>query len=124
MIGGSMKLKYHIENIGGSIDLVVEPNEMTTGYIDNVGGWLLCDVQGCGEDYLPKVKNILDGKVEEEVFWGNAYKAIVRKDYTKISYDYEEDNPKMVPCTLPTEMLYEILQIWTKACEEQRAKEN
>ena len=119
-----MNFRYHIENIGGYIDLIVEPNEMTSGYINNVGGWLLCDVQGCGEDYLPKVKSVLEGEVEEEIFWGNAYKAVVHKDYTKISYDYEEDNPEMVLCTLPTEMLYEILKIWAKAREEHYKDKN
>lgn len=119
-----MKFKYHIEKVGKSIDLVVEPNEMTSGYINNVGGWLFCDVHSHAKEYIPQVKNVLEGKVEEEVFWGNAYKAVVRKDFTKISYDYEEDNPEMVPCTLPTEMLYEILEIWIKAYEEHRAKEN
>ena len=35
-----MEFKYHIEKIGESIDLIVEQNEMTSGYINNVGGWL------------------------------------------------------------------------------------
>ena len=120
-----MDFKYYIEEIGvGSINFMMEPNEQTVGYIHNVGGWLRCDVQGCGEDYLPKVKKVLEGEVEEEEFWGNAYKVVVHKDLTKISYDYEEDNPKMVHCTLPTEMLYEILEIWIKAYEEHQNKQN
>ena len=119
-----MEFKYHIENIGGSIDLIVEQNEMTSGYINNVGGWLFCDVRGHAKEYLPQIKSVIEGLTEEQIYWGNAYKAVVHKDFTKISYDYEEDNPEMVPCTLPTEMLYEILKIWIKACEEQDKDEN
>lgn len=113
-----MEIKYHFEYIEKSIEFVLEPNDEVSGYIHNIGGWLHSDVQCWGEDYISKIKNVLEGKVEEEFFWGNAYKTLVHKDYTKITYSYEEDNPKMVPCTLPTEMLYEILQIWTKAREE------
>ena len=49
-----MEFKYHIEKIGESIDLIVEQNEMTSGYINNVGGWLFCDVHGHAKEYLPQ----------------------------------------------------------------------
>ena len=119
-----MNLNYHFEFVGRSLRIFIEPNPEIKGYIHNIRGWLSSDVQSCGKDYLPKVKKVLEGEVNEEVFWGNAYKVIVHKENTKISYDYEEDNPEMIPCTLPTQMLYEILEIWIKACDEEREKEN
>ncbi len=119
-----MDFEYEFEEIGGILEINIKECENITGYVHNIGGWLSSDVQGCGEDYLPRIKEILnsDNPYEEELFWGNAYKALVHKDYTTISYDFEEDNPEMVPCILPTKMLCEILEIWIKAKEEHRAK--
>ena len=120
-----MKLDYSIGYSGaGFLNLKIRENASISGYLPNISGWLSSDVEGSGEDYLPQIKKVLEGEVEEEEFWGNAYKVVIHKDYTTISYDFEYCNPKMVPCTLPTEMLYEIIEIWIKACEEHRSKQN
>ena len=120
-----MKFDYYIgRNEAGFLDFEVKDNEYITGYLPNIGGWLSSDVQNLAGYLLPKIKKILDGEIKEDTFDGNAYEAFVRCDYTTISYVFEYCNPKMVPCTLPTEMLYEILQIWEKAYEEYRAKES
>ncbi len=119
-----MNFNYNFEEIGGFLEINIEKCENITGYVHNIGGWLLSDVQCFGSRYLSRIQEILnsDNPDEEELFWGNAYKALVHKDYTTISYDFEEDNPEMVPCTLPTKMLCEILEIWIKAKEEHIAK--
>lgn len=100
--------------------LEMEKNEHITGYAGNIAGWLECDVQCLGRRYISKIKKILKGpdSFKEEIFSGNAYEAHVKKDYTTISYDFEEDWPEMAPCTLPTKMLYDVLEIWVKACDE------
>ena len=118
-----MELEYSIKCSGaGFLDIEIKPNKSITGYLPNISGWLSSDVQNLAGYLLPKIKQILDGEIKEENFDGNAYEAIVSKEYTTISYIFEYCNPKMVPCTLPTEMLYEILKVWTKAYEEHRAK--
>ncbi len=119
-----MTFEYRIGEFAGNLELEIKPNERITGFLRNIDGWLVCDVQCFGEDYLTKIRTILNSEDpnSEELFWGNAYKAHVRKDFTTISYDFEYCNPKMVPCTLPTEMLCEILEIWIKAKAEHNAK--
>ena len=100
--------------------LKIEKNEHITGYVGNIAGWLEADVQCSGRRYLSKIKKILKSSIlfKEEIFSGNAYEAHVKRDYTTISYDFEEEWPEMVPCTLPTQILYEILELWINACDE------
>ncbi len=118
-----MELQYSFVEVGGGIIFRLEPNEKVIGYHHNIGGWLSCDVASTGWRDLAKVKEFLTNPNEEEVMLGsNAYTVLVHKDTTTISYDFEEENPEMVPCTLPTEMLCEILEIWIKAYEEHREK--
>ena len=107
------------------MNLQIRENDSISGYLPNISGWLSSDVQNMGESYfLPIFNKVLNEISEEEIIAGNAYETIIHKDYTTISYDFEYCNPKMVPCTLPTEMLYEILKIWIKAYEEHRNKQN
>lgn len=124
-----MDFKYKIVYLGKYPKLQVEPNEKITGYIHNIAGWLDSDVQSFGESfYLPRIKEILygDNPDDEEFWWGNAYKATIRRDYSTIVDCFEEVRPDFVPCTLPTEMLLEILKIWIdvkKEFDEKRKKE-
>ena len=102
----------------------IAPNENIKGCIGNISNWLSSDVQCFGKRYLARVKEILESSDlnEKEIFWGNAFETLVCKEVTTIKYTYEEENPHMVPCTLPTEMLCEILEVWIKAYEEHREK--
>ena len=104
----------------GFIHLKIEKNEHITGYVGNIAGWLEVDVQSSGRRYLSKIKKILKSSTpfNEEIFSGNAYEACIRRDYTTISYDFEEEWPEMVPCTLPTQTLCEILELWINVCDE------
>lgn len=118
-----MTFEYEVLDNQGYMEFIVKPNEHITGFVPNISGWLESDVQGSGENYLPRIREIIFGSdYDEELFWGNAYKALVRKDTTTISYDFEDGNPEMVPCTLPTQMLYEILEVWIKVRKEYREK--
>ncbi len=118
-----MTFEYELIYEQGFLDIEIKPNGNISGYLGNIGGWLDCDVASTGWRDLAKIKEFLLNPNEEEIMLGsNAYTVLVHKETTTISYDFEEENPEMVPCTLPTEMLCEILEIWIKAYEEHREK--
>ena len=110
-----MKVKYNLEYDRGFVLIKIEPNSQITGFLPNVEGWLECDVGSQGEKNLMAIKEYLKHPTEEYLLLGsNAYEVHVKKDYTTVSYDYEYANPEMVPCTIPTQMVCELLQAWTK----------
>lgn len=118
-----MGLKYHFEYNPPFMFIKVEPNSKTTGYLPNLEGWLECDVGREGEENLKAIKEYLKHPTEEYLFLGlNAYEVYVKKDYTTIVYIFEDENPQMVPCTLPTKMVCKILKVWIKAEKEHRKK--
>ena len=120
-----MEFEYNLKlSKSGFLHIEIKPNGNMTGYIPNISGWLSSDVQNMGKTYfLPIFEKVIGGVSEEEVIAGNAYEAVIRKDYTTISYNFEYCNSKMVPCTLPTQMLYEILEIWIKAYDDSHTGE-
>ena len=118
-----MKFEYELVHENGFLDIEIKPHKNILGYLGNIGGWLDCDVGCTGWRDLAKVREFLANPDVDEIMLGsNAYTVIVHKDTTTISYDYEYCNPEMVPCTLPTEMLCEILEIWIQAEKEHREK--
>ena len=58
----------------------------------------------------------LKGAVDSDYWSGNANTATFHKDVTVIECQFEECNDN--PCTLPTTMLREIVEIWIKECEK------
>lgn len=111
-----MKIQYSVGEIGGFLDFEVKPCEQITGFIRNIDGWMESDIQS-GTNYrlylndLKRMSKIKDfSKVLE--YEGNAYKIRISNDRTTISYIYEDSNPSMIPCTLPTKMLIRILKTW------------
>ena len=118
-----MGLKYHFDVDRHATWMRIEPNPQITGYIGNIAGWLNCDVGREGEENLKAIKEYLKHPTEEYLFLGlNAYEVYVKKDYTTIVYIFEDENPQMVPCTLPTKMVCKILKVWIKAEKEHRKK--
>ena len=118
-----MGFKYRIIDKKPYFLMEIEPNEKIDGFIHHISGWLSGDVTSTGWRDLKKVKEFLKNPNEREIILGsNSYTVFVRKNTTTISYDYEYCNPEMVPCTLPTEMLCEILEIWIQAEKEHREK--
>ena len=91
-----------------------------TGDKTTLTDWLLVDV-GDYIGYLEDIDTVLDGKSEEEVEWGNAYKAYVRKDYTEIHSCFEEVGSPIKPCTVPTKLLREIVKAWLDELEKFKA---
>ncbi len=118
-----MKFEYWFNDNEPYFTMEIKPNENIKGCILNISDWLSSDVPCFDTKCLSRMKEILRSDIqEEEVFWGNAYRVVIHKDFTTISYNFEYANPKRIPCTLPTEMLCEILEIWIKAEAEHRAK--
>ena len=116
-----MKIKYHFEYEKQYMSIKVEPNSQITGFLPNVEGWLECDVGSQGEKNLTAIKEYLKHPTEEPLLLGsNAYEVHVKKDYTIVSYDYEYCNPTMIPCTIPTKMVCELLRAWTRADKQHR----
>lgn len=118
--GGKMDFEYELGKIGGYLSFKIKPNSKIVGSTRNIDGWLESDVQCFGERYLSKIKTMLENEDanEEEVFSDNTYETRVKKDYTTISRDIGEEWPEMAPCTLPTSMLCEILQVWIKLVKD------
>ncbi len=120
-----MKIKYHFEDVRKILSIRIEPNSQITGFLPNVEGWLECDVGSQGEKNLTAIKEYLKHPTEEYLLLGsNAYETHVRRDYTIVSYDYEYCNPTMIPCTIPTKMVCELLKAWTRADKQHRKKYN
>ena len=118
--GGKMDFEYELGKIGGYLSFKIKPNSKIVGSTRNIEGWLESDVQCFGERYLSKIKTIIENADtnKQEVFSDNTYEARVKKDYTTISRDIGEEWPEMAPCTLPTSMLCEILQVWIKLVKD------
>ena len=81
--------------------------------------WLYIDVCDHSE-HLEIISKILTGKFENELLWGNGYKAYVQRDYTEIHFNFEEENPNIKPCKLPTKLLREIVEAWLEEYEKFR----
>ena len=110
--------KYTEQN---SLRMEVIPNEKIKGDLSILTDWLHSDVS-IGTTELPKVKEVLESKGNKKAkIWGNAFIAKVNKKYTKIKWSVLK-----LPtyCKLPTEMLYEILQIWVKELKKDRENRN
>ena len=68
--------------------------------------------------YLEDIDNVLSGKSDEEFQWGNGYKAYVKKDFTEIHFNFEDDDPTIRPCIVPTRLLREIVKAWLDEFEK------
>ena len=90
------------------------------GSRETLSAWLSDDVR----DYhktLEYIDDVLTGKKDKDLFWGNAYKAYVKRDFTEIHFIFEEDNHAIGPCTVPTKLLREIVETWIDEYEKFRA---
>ena len=111
-----------VETKTGRLFMKITPNKEIKGDVSRIGEWLKDDVMD-GYDVIAKVKEILDSsEPNEELFWGNGFKTFVNRKFSTIRFNWEEECPEIKPCTLPTQMLYEILEIWIKAYKEHSEK--
>lgn len=82
--------------------------------------WLYTDI-GDYRKTLEYIDDVLAEKKDKDLFWGNAYKAYVKRDFTEIHFIFEEDNHAIGPCTVPTKLLREIVEAWLDEYEKFRA---
>ena len=82
--------------------------------------WLYTDV-GDFRRTLEYIDDVISGKTEEDFLSGNAYNAYVKKNFTEIHFQFEDENPSIKPCTVPTKLLREIVKAWLDGYEKFRA---
>ncbi len=90
------------------------------GSKETLSSWLCDDVRDFRRT-LEYIDDVISGKNKEDFLWGNVFKAYVKKDFTEIRYDFEDMDPSVKPCTLPTKLLREIVKAWLEEYEKFRA---
>ena len=103
------KWKFHFHDY--YLVMIFDDVEEVKGDKETLTGWLNTDIGGY-QKTLEYIDDVLSGKNEEDILWGNAYKAYVKKDFTEIHFNFEEDVPTVMPCTVPTKLLREIVKAW------------
>ena len=83
-------------------------------------GWLFTDVRDF-RGTLGYIDDVISEKTKEDFLSGNAYNAYVKKDFTEIHFQFEDENPSIKPCTVPTKLLHEIVKAWLEEYERFRA---
>ena len=97
--------------------MIFDDVEEVKGDKETLTGWLNTDIGGY-QKTLEYIDDVLSGKNEEDFLWGNAYKAYVRKDLTAIHFNFEDDDPTIRPCIVPTRLLREIVKAWLDEFEK------
>ena len=116
-----MNFDYYFENTEFGVRFHVLPNIHIKGDLFMIEEWLFGDVQNSSY-FLERMKNFIEStEMEEDELGGNACDVFVKRDFSTIKWIYHDQVSSS--CTLPTEMLYEILQIWVKKKAEIREKE-
>ena len=90
------------------------------GSKETLSSWLCDDIRDFTRT-LEYIDDVISGKNNEDFLWGNGFKAYVRKDFTEIHFNYEEEEPSVKPCTVPTKLLREIVKAWLEEYESFRA---
>ena len=62
------------------------------------------------------------GELKDNLFWGNCYKTYIGQEFTEIYYNFEDEDPTIKPCKLPTRLLREIVEAWLEEYEKFRNK--
>ena len=115
-----MEIKYYFENTEFGLNIHILPNEHIQGDIFMISSWLQGDVQ---TDTLFKYFKAFmeDPDRDEYELSGNSCELLIKKDFTTIRWNWYDEVPDS--CTLPTEMLYEILKVWVAKNKELREEE-
>ena len=113
-----MEYKWKFEIYRDNIILMLfDDVEEVEGDRATLTEWLFSDVQG--SKYTLKIlEKIVNGDCDEDEFGGNVFDVHVGKEFTKISFYFEKDNPNIKPCIVPTELLYEIEKVWLSKREK------
>ena len=112
-----MKYKWNFRFHEDYFVMVFDDVEEVKGDKTTLTGWLYTDI---GDYYktLEYIDDVLSGKNEEDFLWGNAYKAYVKKDFTEIHFNFEDDDSTIRPCIVPTRLLCEIVKAWLDEFEK------
>ena len=115
-----MEHKWKFRSRDYYLDMIFDDVEEVKGDKETLTGWLNTDIIGY-QKTLEYIDDVLTGKKDKDLFWGNAYKAYVKRDFTEIHFIFEEDNHAIGPCTVPTKLLREIVETWIDEYEKFRA---
>ena len=107
-----MKFNYNFRYVckGTTLVIDIEPNTLITGNIDLIDSWLRDDVMSDFDEVRTHIDAVINGEKECYERGGNANFAEIHQDTSTISCFFDELDYE--PCTLPTQMLREILDIW------------
>ena len=116
-----MFFEHYFENENGWLHIYILPNEHIQGDIFMISSWLEGDVQG-GCRFLELFNAYMEAPDRDEYeLSGNSCELLIKKDFTTIRWNWYDEVPDS--CTLPTEMLYEILKVWVAKNKELREEE-
>ena len=113
-----MNFEYYFENTEFGLRMHILPNEHIKGDIFMISAWLEGDVYKSDTLYYAMKAFIENPEIKEENFGGNSCDVFAKRDFTTIQWEWHDKVPDS--CTLPTEMLYEILKIWVAKKQELR----
>ena len=120
-----MDLEYYFDNENDWLHIHIKPNDLIKGDVFMIESWLEGDIQFDGAYELNEFKEFMENpEAVEENFGGNACDVFTNKEFATIQWNWHDQVPDS--CTLPTQMLYEILQIWVaknKELREERKKQ-
>ena len=118
-----MNFEYYFENVTeNSIEMIILPNKEISGDIYMITSWLFGDVHG-SDSFLYVFNEYMENPdMAEYELSGNSCELLMNKKLTTIRWNWYDQVPNS--CTLPTQMLYEILQIWVAKYKELREEEH
>ena len=118
-----MNFEYYFENVTeNSIEMIILPNKEISGDIYMITSWLFGDVHG-SDSFLYVFNEYMENPdMDEYELSGNSCELLMNKKFTTIRWNWYDQVPNS--CTLPTQMLYEILQIWVAKYKELREEEH
>ena len=114
-----MSIKWKFCILCDDLWMEFEDNDEIIGDKETLTSWLTDDVR----DYAPTLEFIdkaLSGELEDNLFWGNGFKAYIGQEDTEIHFNFEEEDPSIKPCKLPTKLLREIVAVWLEEFEKYR----
>ena len=114
-----MNRNWKFENALTGLWMTFENVKEIEGDKETLSLWLLVDVR-FHTSTLEAIDKVINKELKEELLWGNGYKAYIGQEYTEIHFNFEEDDPRIKPCKLPTKLLREIVAVWLEEFEKYR----
>ena len=118
-----MDFEYYFEKVDKEwVKMIILPNKQISGDIYMITSWLFGDVMG-SDSFLYDFNEYMENPdMAEYELSGNSCELLMNKKLTTIRWNWYDQVPNS--CTLPTQMLYEILQIWVAKYKELREEEH